>query len=103
MSIRNCRSALRNRSRTQAMCSYDALPPDLRRWLTAAALPWSARSAQKAWVRALRKTQGDRANAIVILSQIERRLLEHDVARIWGQSHPFLSRDQKSILPRKRG
>lgn len=42
--ITNLRSSLKRRSRQgDAMARFDRLPPDLRRWLAQAALPWSPR------------------------------------------------------------
>ncbi|SEN78593.1 hypothetical protein SAMN04488003_1367 [Loktanella fryxellensis] len=96
MSTRNCKTSLKRRNRGNPMRSYDALPADLRHWLAAAVLPWSAASVQKVWQRALKACRGDRAAALARLSDVERRLLERDVARIWCGSHPYLSapRDQ---------
>lgn len=37
------------------MRAYDALPPDLRRWLAGAALPWSPASCRRLWDRARRR------------------------------------------------
>ncbi|WP_260349929.1 DUF6525 family protein, partial [Alloyangia mangrovi] len=38
------------------MSAYDRLPPELRAWLAQAALPWSPRSALRAWRGALVRT-----------------------------------------------
>ncbi len=73
------------------MQRFDALPADLRLWMAQAALPWSVHSVMKLWVKVLRRARGDRAAALKALSVIERRALERDVARIWGQGHPFLT------------
>lgn len=73
------------------MRAYDALPPDLRQWLSGAVLPWSAVSVRRAWLKALKSARGDRQAAHAALSELERRRLERDVARIWGTAHPFLA------------
>ena len=73
------------------MQAYNALPADLRHWLSGAVLPWSAASARRAWLKALKAARGDRQAAKVALSGIERRRLERDVACIWGKAHPFLA------------
>ncbi|WP_276617454.1 DUF6525 family protein [Qingshengfaniella alkalisoli] len=49
--ISNSRSALKRRRRANSMASFDGLPPELRRWLAQAALPWSAHSARRLWRR----------------------------------------------------
>jgi hypothetical protein len=43
--------------RGNPMAAHDRLPPDLRRWLIHAALPWSAESALRLWTRAMRETR----------------------------------------------
>ena len=37
------------------MRAYDALPPELRRWIAQAALPWSPRSCGRLWDKARRR------------------------------------------------
>jgi hypothetical protein len=53
----NLRSALSRRRRARPardpMAEFDRLPPPLRRWLSDAALPWSPRSAHRAYLQAL--------------------------------------------------
>lgn len=44
---RNLRSTLRRRARQNPMRDFDALPPELRKWLHGAALPWSPRSVRR--------------------------------------------------------
>ena len=52
--LTNGRTTLRARRRPAAPLSeFDCLPPELRRWLAGAVLPWSARSARRAWRQAL--------------------------------------------------
>lgn len=81
----NLRSGLRRRA--GSMRAHDALPPPLRAWLCAAALPWSPRSALKLWTRALAET-GDPAEARAHLDRAEARTLARDAGRVWGQDHP---------------
>ncbi len=69
------------------MAAYDALPPDARRWVMQAALPWSARSVARLWGRALRDAKGDRAVALARLDAAERKLLNRDAPRVWGDSY----------------
>lgn len=70
------------------MEGYDRLPPELRRWLAGAALPWSPASALKLWTR-IRRDCGDDAEAIRHrLDRAEARMLARDAARIWGAGYP---------------
>ena len=71
-------SSSRVRWRTgNAMAAHDRLPPDLRRWMIHAALPWSAESALRLWTRALRET-GCKEAALARLTAAERRTLQRD-------------------------
>ena len=64
---RNLNTALpRKRRRGNAMTNYDALPAELRGWLSQAALPWSPISAQRIWFRA-----GGARNAAVALERLD--------------------------------
>ncbi len=50
---KNLQSSLRRRRRPgNAMQAYDALPRELRCWLSTAALPWSPASAKGIWQKA---------------------------------------------------
>lgn len=70
------RTAQRRRQRSgDPMAEYDRLPGDLRVWLAQAVLPWSVRSARRAWNAALTRTGGDVAAAQAQLSRIEARQL----------------------------
>lgn len=85
----NSRSTLRRRARAaDPMAAYDRLPAELRDWLASAALPWSPRSALRAWRAALARAGGDPDRARVVLSETERRQIARDAARIWGPAHP---------------
>ncbi|MBY6006422.1 hypothetical protein KUV62_21035 [Salipiger bermudensis] len=79
--ISNLRSSLKRRSRQgDAMARFDRLPPDLRRWLAQAALPWSPRSALRLWQRALARHGGDTDAALAHLGEVERATLRRDTA-----------------------
>jgi hypothetical protein len=78
----NLRSSLRGRRRNRdAMAAYDRLPPRLRRWLSEAALPWSAESALKIWRRALEETGCEEA-ALARCAAAERAMLSRDAPRV---------------------
>ncbi len=75
----NGQSALpRRRQSGDPMQSFDRLPPALRRWLAQAALPWSPRSAQRAWQRSLALCDGDLDAALARMTEIEHRQLARD-------------------------
>jgi hypothetical protein len=61
------------------MAAHDRLPPDLRRWMIHAALPWSAESALRLWTRALRET-GCKEAALARLAAAEQRTLARERA-----------------------
>lgn len=67
---------------------FDRLPPALRRWLAAAALPWSAQSALRLWSRYGREVGGDTGAILMRLDRAERRMLARDCPRVWGKGHP---------------
>lgn len=73
--MRNLRTTLR--TRTASMADFDRLPPPLRAWLAAAALPWSARSASRIWHKALRETRSEQA-ALARLHAVEAQSLRRD-------------------------
>lgn len=81
-------SLRRKRSRRPPMQEYDALPPELRRWLSQAALQWAARPVLAAWHKALRENGGCAQGAIANLNAVEARLLARDAAKTWGKGHP---------------
>ncbi len=77
----NLNTALpRARRAVDPMAAFDRLPPVLRGWLAHAALPWSARSAARAWARALRECGGDTRAALARLDRIEAATLARDRA-----------------------
>lgn len=85
---RNLSTALPRRRRVAPMAAYDRLPPELRRWLAQAALPWSPQSVARLWSRALREAGGDRHQAQARLDRAEAQRLAQDAARVWGATHP---------------
>ncbi len=84
--MRNVATGLKRSA--MSMRRFDRLPPELRRWLHDAALPWSAASAQKLWTRALRRAGGDAAAAQELLDRAQARALARDARDIWGPGHP---------------
>ncbi|MGE4328349.1 MAG: DUF6525 family protein [Pseudodonghicola sp.] len=85
----NAQSCLKRRRQAgDPMTAYDRLPAELRQWLASAALPWSPRSALRAWRVALARAGGDPDVARARLSATEARQLRRDTARIWGTAHP---------------
>lgn len=74
--------------KTNPMAAHDRLPPDLRAWAAAAALPWSATSLLHIWQRALRETGCPKA-AITRLTSAEARTLAKDAALVWGPAYPL--------------
>ena len=88
---KNLNSSLRRKKKHRdPMKCYDELPCDLRQWLASALLPWSPRSARKAYEKALRTTGSSEA-ALAELDDKQSRLLEKDCAIIWGEHYPRLS------------
>lgn len=85
---RNLRSTLKRRAGHNPMREFDALPAELRQWLHGAALPWSPRSVQRLWAKALGSTGGDRAKALAAIARVEAGLVARDARRIWGAGHP---------------
>lgn len=77
----------RSRRACDPMTEHDRLPAPLRAWLSAAALPWSAKSARRAYDKALKKT-GAAHRALAELSRIEARQIARDAAAVWGEGHP---------------
>lgn len=86
----NLRTSLRRRVCTNPMARYDRLPPELRRWLAQAALPWSPRSSLKLWHRCLKKSQGDIAVAEKRLYLAEAKMLKKDSVKTWGEDYPMI-------------
>jgi hypothetical protein len=74
-------AALRRRRERNPMRAYDALPPELRRWLAHAALPWSPRSCARLWEKARRRGL-DRDAALALLDRAERATLARERGRI---------------------
>lgn len=81
----NLSTSLKRRSRGRAMDRYDRLPPDLRRWLAAAALPWSPHSALRLWRRLRQDCAGDATALCRRMDQAEARMLARDAPKVWGR------------------
>lgn len=76
---RNLRSGFPRRARAaRGLDAYDRLPAPLRHWLAQAALPWSVRSAQRLWQRALAESGGDVTHALARLDAAEARQLARE-------------------------
>ncbi|MGR3703646.1 MAG: DUF6525 family protein [Paracoccaceae bacterium] len=77
----NLASSLSRRRRARPardpMAEYDRLPPDLRRWLATAALPWSPASARRAWARAMAKARTPQ-EALAHLDSLQTARLRRD-------------------------
>lgn len=74
----NGATALRPRAHGgDPMRAYDALPPELRRWMAGAALPWSPTSCRRIW-RAARARGESETETIARLDRAERRTLARD-------------------------
>lgn len=81
----NLRTTLRrSRAAAPSMQHYDSLPPDLRRWLAQAALPWSPRSLRKLWSRFSVECAGDIRAIYRRLDQAEARALARDACGLPG-------------------
>jgi len=70
-------SLRRKRRATDPMAAYDRLPPDLRKWLADASLPWSPKSAQRIWVKSLAKGMSHE-EALAALARAEAATLSRD-------------------------
>ena len=66
------------------MQEYDNLPKALRIWVAEAALPWSARSVKKQWVRALENENGCEKRAMETMARLEKNNLRKDAPKTWG-------------------
>lgn len=81
------------------MAAHDRLPPDLRRWMIHAALPWSAESALRLWRRALRET-GCKAAALARMEAAERRTLQRDRHSLFFAENSFTSKKSSRMFIR---
>lgn len=78
MTLRNLATSLPAKARAGSpMAAFDRLPPELRRWLHEAALPWSPRSVARLYARA-RADGADQDAALARLVAVERALLARD-------------------------
>ncbi|WP_295045584.1 DUF6525 family protein [uncultured Paracoccus sp.] len=85
---RNLSTSLKVRTAIRPMDRFDRLPPEARRWLASAALPWSARSVLRLWHRLHAECGGDPARITARLDRAERRMLERDRRGVWGDDYP---------------
>ncbi|WP_423211788.1 DUF6525 family protein [Paracoccus yeei] len=80
----NLATSLRRRRRPCPIEQYDRLPPELRRWLAQAALPWSPASALRLWQKFLDEPAANAEAVCRRLDLIEARMLIRDTRRTWG-------------------
>jgi len=73
--------------RGDPMREFDRLPPELRDWLSHAALPWDPRSVRRAYRKAFLRT-GTKARALEALDALQAKRLAKDTGAIWGPEHP---------------
>jgi len=60
------------------MRAYDALPPQLRRWMAQAVLPWSPASCRRIWLRA--RAKGEPIEAVLArLDRAQAKTLSNDL------------------------
>jgi Family of unknown function (DUF6525) len=86
----NLRSPRARRHEDDAMRAHDRLPPELRRWASQAALPWTSRSLRRAWERALQQTSC-RVAALDRLNAIEAATLAREAPMVWGAGYQALA------------
>ena len=81
-------TTLKSRKRSgNPMQDYDNLPPELRQWLSEAALPWRPKSVRHAYQKAIART-GDPQSALAELNRLQQVLVSKDACKIWGRDHP---------------
>lgn len=69
------------------MAEHDRLPPDLRRFMIEAALPWSAASILRIWRKELARGQSPAA-ALDRIRRAAAATLRREAALVWGPDHP---------------
>ncbi|MEM1301341.1 MAG: DUF6525 family protein [Pseudomonadota bacterium] len=75
------------RRKGDPLAEFDRLPPELRRWVSEACLPWRPRSVETAYQKALART-GNAKTALAELDRIEERLVAKDACKVWHGLHP---------------
>ena len=75
------------RCKGDPLAEFDKLPPELRAWVSNAALPWRPGSVRAAYEKAFAKT-GNARHALEELDRIESRLVAKDASHIWMGQHP---------------
>lgn len=83
----NCRAARATWQTGNTMAEHDRLPPDLRRFMAEAALPWSARSVLRLWRKGLAET-GCRLRALERVRRAAEATLRRETRETWGPDHP---------------
>jgi hypothetical protein len=86
-SCSNCGAARASWHSGNTMADHDRLPPDLRRFMIHAALPWSARSVLRLWRKGLAET-GCRTRALERVMRAAEATLRRDACETWGPDHP---------------
>lgn len=76
------------RRKEDPMRDFDRLPPELRAWVAAAALPWRPRSVRRAFDKALAET-GDRVVALSRLNALQGRLVARDAGGLHFRADTF--------------
>ena len=88
---RNLATSLRRKIRQHPMDRYDRLPPELRQWLSEAALPWSPCSVRRLWQRLASECAGDPQAIRRRMDLAEARMLARDAGEVWGRGYPAMS------------
>lgn len=80
----------RRRRNADPMRDFDGLPAELRGWLATAALPWSPRSARRAFTAALARAETPEG-ALRELDRLQHRKILRDSPQVWGPHYPETS------------
>lgn len=94
----NLVSPLARRRGGSVMRAHDRLPAPLRRWLTTAALPWSAKSARRIWEREVGRSGVD--GALRRLAEVEAATLAREHA---AREHAAREQAAREHAARVRG
>jgi hypothetical protein len=85
--MRNLTSPRARWRQTNPMRDHDALPAPLRQWAAQAALPWSAQSLRRLWIKSLAAT-GCPDAALTRLQRAEAATLAREAPQVWGRNYP---------------
>ena len=80
-------SLKRKRRNEDPMRDFVRMPAELRLWIATAILPWRPRSVQRAFERAVARTQ-DRSLALREIDMIQQRMIARDARKVWGKAYP---------------